>query len=59
MKKKSKPANSSYERADSSYKKNPPLQKSLIFPIVGIGKYAGGLEELVQFLQQVPKKFCV
>jgi chemotaxis methyl-accepting protein methylase len=56
MKKKTKPANNGYEQADSSPKENPSQQGSLLFPIVGIGASAGGLEALGQFLRQVPEE---
>jgi len=55
MKKQTTPANSGKKR-DKSFSKDTPLgQKSLLFPIAGIGASAGGLEALEQFLQHVPE----
>jgi two-component system CheB/CheR fusion protein len=56
MKNKPKPAKSTIEQADSTNKKNPPAQENRLFPIVGIGASAGGLEALEQFLRNVPEK---
>jgi len=50
MKKQLKPA-----KSVSPPKDTPSRQESLLFPIVGIGASAGGLEALEQFLRQVPQ----
>ena len=55
MKKQTTPANSGNKRDKSSPKDTPPRQESLLFPIVGIGASAGGLEALEQFLRHVPE----
>ena len=55
MKKQTKPANSGNKRDKSSPKDTPSRQESLLFPIVGIGASAGGLEALEQFLRHVPE----
>jgi chemotaxis methyl-accepting protein methylase len=55
MKKQTKPLNSSNKRAKTSPEDAPPRQASLLFPIVGIGASAGGLEALEQFLRHVPE----
>ena len=55
MKKRLQPANSGNKQANSSPKETPSRQESLLFPIVGIGASAGGLEALEQFLRQVPQ----
>ncbi len=55
MKKKLKPAGSDKEPARNSQQTEPSRQESLLFPIVGIGASAGGLEALEQFLRQVPQ----
>jgi two-component system CheB/CheR fusion protein len=54
MKKQTKPATSSNDKIKSSPKDIPSKQEGLIFPIVGIGASAGGLEALEQFLRHVP-----
>jgi two-component system CheB/CheR fusion protein len=55
MKKKTKPVNNVHKR-DKSFPEDTALrQKSLLFPIVGIGASAGGLEALEQFLGHVPE----
>jgi len=56
MKKQTKPANSGDKPGMSSPKDIPSRQESLLFPIVGIGASAGGLEALEQFLRQVPQE---
>ena len=56
MKRGTKPANSSNNKRDKSPPKDTPSrQESLLFPIVGIGASAGGLEALEQFLGHVPE----
>ncbi|MDP1991101.1 MAG: chemotaxis protein CheB [Syntrophales bacterium] len=55
MKKRTKPANSGNKRDKSSPQDTPLLQENLLFPIVGIGASAGGLEALEQFLRHVPE----
>lgn len=40
---------------NSSIKESPAPQESRLFPIVGIGASAGGLEALEQFLRHVPQ----
>jgi len=55
MKKELKPANSVNKRDKSSPKETPSRPESLLFPIVGIGASAGGLEALEQFLRHVPQ----
>ncbi|HEY6872571.1 MAG TPA: chemotaxis protein CheB [Geobacteraceae bacterium] len=55
MKKRLKPANSGKERDKSSPKETPTRQESPLFPIVGIGASAGGLEALEQFLRHLPE----
>jgi chemotaxis methyl-accepting protein methylase len=56
MKKQTKPASSGAKEPANVVKKNPPSrQESLLFPIVGIGASAGGLEALEQFLKNVPE----
>jgi chemotaxis methyl-accepting protein methylase len=55
MKKRLQPANSGNERAKPSPENMPSRQESLLFPIVGIGASAGGLEALEQFLRRVPE----
>ena len=55
MKKQTTPANSGNKRDKSSPKDTPLRQESLLFPIVGIGASAGGLEALEQFLRHVPE----
>ncbi|MCM2264585.1 MAG: PAS domain-containing protein [Desulfuromonadales bacterium] len=55
MKKQLQPANSGKASAGSSPKETPTLQKSPLFPIVGIGASAGGLEALEQFLRHMPE----
>ncbi len=55
MKKQLQPANSGNKRVNSPPKDTPSRQESLLFPIVGIGASAGGLEALEQFLRQVPQ----
>src|SRR6185369_12329994 len=54
MKKQLKPANSGNKRDKSSPEETPSRQEGLLFPIVGIGASAGGLEALEQFLRHVP-----
>jgi two-component system CheB/CheR fusion protein len=57
MKKKQlEPANSGTKRDTSSHKDTSSKQESLLFPIVGIGASAGGLEALEQFLRHVPQE---
>jgi chemotaxis methyl-accepting protein methylase len=56
MKKQTKTASSGAKEPANVVKKNPPSrQESLLFPIVGIGASAGGLEALEQFLKNVPE----
>ena len=55
MKKKLQATNSCDERDRSFLKAPPSQQESLLFPIVGIGASAGGLEALEQFLRHVPE----
>src|SRR5476651_750580 len=56
MKKQTKPANSGNKQVQSSPEEASPRQENLLFPIVGIGASAGGLEALEQFLRQVPEE---
>src|SRR5512145_3354725 len=51
MKKRLQLATSGNERDNSSPKEAPSRHGSLLFPIVGIGASAGGLEALEQFLR--------
>ncbi|MDQ5987033.1 MAG: Protein-glutamate methylesterase/protein-glutamine glutaminase [Syntrophus sp. SKADARSKE-3] len=55
MKKQTTSVNISNERDRSSPKAPPLRRKGLLFPIVGIGASAGGLEALEQFLGRVPE----
>ncbi len=55
MKKRLSPANQTLDPAPSSREEGISAQPGL-FPIVGIGASAGGLEALEQFLRQVPQK---
>jgi chemotaxis methyl-accepting protein methylase len=54
MKKQIKQADNGNKRDKSSPKETPSRPESLLFPIVGIGASAGGLEALELFLQNVP-----
>jgi chemotaxis methyl-accepting protein methylase len=54
MKKRPQTVNSGNEQANPSLKETPSPKESLLFPIVGIGASAGGLEALEQFLRHVP-----
>jgi two-component system CheB/CheR fusion protein len=54
MKKQKNPAKSGSEAAPVVPKKILPRQKGILFPIVGIGASAGGLEALELFLAHVP-----
>ena len=54
MKKRQNPAKGSQAAPPVVPEKNLPRQKDSLFPIVGIGASAGGLEALEQFLRQVP-----
>lgn len=54
MKKPSKPKSLAQKPAETSPPKGLAGQARLLFPIVGIGASAGGLEALEQFLRQVP-----
>ncbi|HEY5975896.1 MAG TPA: chemotaxis protein CheB, partial [Geobacteraceae bacterium] len=56
MKKRVQPANSGNEQAHFPSEETPSPHESLLFPIVGIGASAGGLEALEQFLRHVPVK---
>ena len=53
MKKRVNIENSTVEEEKSSAKTAPPNRKNALFPIVGIGASAGGLEALEQFLRHV------
>jgi two-component system CheB/CheR fusion protein len=55
MKKKTKPESSGNKKDKSSLTDPSPRQASTLFPIVGIGASAGGLEAIEQFLRQVPQ----
>ena len=55
MKKQTKPVNSGDKRDKSLPADTAARPKSLLFPIVGIGASAGGLEALEQFLRKVPQ----
>ena len=55
MKKQLKATNNGNKQVTSSPENTASRQKSLPFPIVGIGASAGGLEALEQFLRQVPQ----
>jgi chemotaxis methyl-accepting protein methylase len=52
--KQSKPKSRKPEPARGSKEKTPARQKDGLFPIVGLGASAGGLEALEQFLAHVP-----
>jgi two-component system CheB/CheR fusion protein len=54
MKTRVKSANSKNVRGPSSPTDTPSRQENRLFPIVGIGASAGGLEALEQFLRHVP-----
>jgi len=54
MKNQLKPADNVNKPANSSPKETLLHQKSPLFPIVGIGASAGGLEALEQFMRHVP-----
>ena len=54
MKKQTNPVNSGNKRDKHCPKDAPSRQESLLFPVVGIGASAGGLEALDLFLQNVP-----
>jgi two-component system CheB/CheR fusion protein len=56
MKKPSKPQNSGKHSTNSTQNGAPSPPKVTLFPIVGIGASAGGLEALEQFLRHVPEK---
>jgi chemotaxis methyl-accepting protein methylase len=56
MNKLTKPTKNGRHPANSSQETTSPPQKSLSFPIIGIGASAGGLEALEQFLRNVPEK---
>jgi len=56
MKKRLQPTDSDNERAKPSPKDALSRQDSGLFPIVGIGASAGGLEALEQFFRHVPEK---
>ena len=55
MKKLTQPASSRINPEDSFPEVTPPEQK-ILFPIIGIGASAGGLEALEQFLRHVPQE---
>jgi two-component system CheB/CheR fusion protein len=55
MKKRLQPATGSNERDKPSPREALSQHKNRLFPIVGIGASAGGLEALEQFLRQVPE----
>eukprot|EP01035_Chromulina_nebulosa_P038845 gene38846-biopygen25867 len=55
MKKKSPPAGRKKTATAARTKKSAPSAET-IFPIVGLGASAGGLEALEQFLRHVPKQ---
>ncbi|MBT0663702.1 PAS domain-containing protein [Geobacter pelophilus] len=55
MKNRQKSTDSGIERDNSSPKETMSRQEGLLFPIVGIGASAGGLEALEQFLRHVPQ----
>jgi two-component system CheB/CheR fusion protein len=55
MKKQTEQDNSGNKRGKSSPKDAPQRQENLLFPIVGIGASAGGLEALERFLGHVPE----
>ncbi|TWJ14318.1 chemotaxis protein CheB [Geobacter argillaceus] len=55
MKKRLQPAISGNERDKPSAREALSQHKNRLFPIVGIGASAGGLEALEQFLRQVPE----
>jgi chemotaxis methyl-accepting protein methylase/outer membrane murein-binding lipoprotein Lpp len=55
MKKQTKPVTSGDKRDKSLPADTPASPQSLLFPIVGIGASAGGLEALEQFLRKVPQ----
>jgi chemotaxis methyl-accepting protein methylase len=55
MKKEPKSANHGKKQAKASPQKKPSQQKNSLFPIVGIGASAGGLEALEQFLRHMPE----
>jgi two-component system CheB/CheR fusion protein len=54
MKKLTEPLKTATKPDVPAQKKNPPQRESPVFPIVGIGASAGGLEALEKFLRQVP-----
>ena len=56
MKKQTKPVNKDNRQVPSSPAEASSRQKNLLFPIVGIGASAGGLEALEQFLGHVPEQ---
>ena len=56
MNKRRHPANSSTNQDDSASTTTPSPQTGHLFPILGIGASAGGLEALEQFLRHVPEK---
>jgi two-component system CheB/CheR fusion protein len=56
MKKQTKQASNAGEPGNPSVKKVALQQAAHLFPIVGIGASAGGLEALEQFLRHVPEK---
>jgi two-component system CheB/CheR fusion protein len=55
MKKQTKPVGNGIEPANGAHKRTAPEQKNPLFPIVGIGASAGGLEALELFLGHVPE----
>ena len=56
MKKQTKPKRSGEQSANPPPQNVLSHQNNLLFPIVGIGASAGGLEALEQFLRHVPEK---
>jgi two-component system CheB/CheR fusion protein len=55
MKKRTKPQSSKEESAKIVSKAKPARQENALFPIIGIGASAGGLEALERFLGHVPE----